>query len=133
MSDERIAMWVKVCGASHPVFGSVFPSAKGNDTLQGIELGMQFAERLKAQSALEVKTVSHLCDCERCVGRTSGTYLLSASCYNCGKRHVAKFRVGDHHGYHNECPFCGVPALNYGTSEEADKMLQGIPNAKATA
>ena len=27
MSDERRAMWVKVCGASHPVFGTKVPTA----------------------------------------------------------------------------------------------------------
>ena len=80
--------------------------------------------------ATEVRIISHLCNCDKCTSRTKRTYLLSASCSNCGEHHVAKYRVGDSPGILDECPFCGVSRVHYGTTEEAVRMLSPLIAAK---
>lgn len=71
-----------------------------------------------------MKIVDHVCHCARCkASGENGRYLLSVICSNCGKRHIAKFRKGDRHNVMDDCPFCGVARLNYGTIEEAEQWL----------
>jgi hypothetical protein len=42
MSSDRIAMWNKICGASHPVFVTQRPTVE-----QAIEAGFKMAEAMK--------------------------------------------------------------------------------------
>ena len=43
MSGERVSMWSKVCGASHPVFGTKAPTTGE----EGLKLGMAMVEKMK--------------------------------------------------------------------------------------
>ena len=67
--------------------------------------------------------ISHICHCSRCeeMGEKD-VYMLKASCYNCGEKHIAVLRKEDRASSMDECPFCKVSDLTYGTWQEARDM-----------
>ena len=71
-----------------------------------------------------MRIIDHRCFCDKCEERTKEIYYLSAGCYNCGKKWIAKFRKGDKPGIIDECPYCEVRHIYYGTSNEAEGMLK---------
>jgi hypothetical protein len=45
MAPERIQMWIKVCGASHPIFGQSIPGPK-----EAFDMGVAWGEKAKRES-----------------------------------------------------------------------------------
>lgn len=68
-------------------------------------------------------TVSGVCTCSRCEGRTSNIYAMLGVCYNCGTEVLMLFRIGDETSI-LDCPTCGcrrVHSKRLATNDETSE------------
>jgi hypothetical protein len=55
---------------------------------------------------------------------TRKTYRIAESCWNCGAKWVAIYKVGDRANYMAERPECECRTVHHGTTAEAEALLQ---------
>ena len=54
MPSKLIAMWIKVCGATHPVFGTTLPTPE-----EAFRLGQKMGEKMRKKARKKARTGSH--------------------------------------------------------------------------